>query len=260
MKSLKYKLIILLIFLNVFAINNLFAIEVNNIVIVIKDSIPLREEPNDQSKIAKYAFASLKLKVLEISESEEWYKIKIGEQKGYQLKHDERHWVFKEDVYHHPESSYANIRLDVSVLENQGLKNVKRLSQKDYIYKLKSLKLDTDYYVSSTSQRKSIDKLYSQFSINANIYRPGHYFIYKGYEKYTDASNLEELRSRYKQLYENGKITPFYEIFSNFKIKIINEKLICAKIIMENPGCYPDKYIGTELDILNDKIHNVNDY
>ena len=28
---------------------------------------------------------------------------------------------------------------------------------------------------------------------------------------------------------------------------------------MDDPSCYPDEYIGTEIEVLNDKNHNVND-
>lgn len=256
---MRRKLLIITLILYVLVIKNLFAIEIDNLVIVIKDSIPLRMEPNNQSQIAKYAVVSLQLKVLEVSKDKEWYKVKIGEDKGYQLRHTERYWVFNEDVYKKPESCYSNIKLDVSVLENNNLRNAQRIDHKDYLYKLKTLKLDTAYYVGSTYSSKSPGLSCSPpLSVCARIYKPGSYFIYEKMVKSTDASDFEELKDRYRQLYENGTTTPFYEIESDLKIKTISEKLISAKIIMAKPGCYAENYVGTELDILNDQIHPVN--
>jgi len=257
---MRRKLLIITLILYVLVIKNLFAIEVDNLVIVIKDSIPLRVEPNTEAQIAKYAVVSLQLKVLEVLEDKEWYKVKIGEDKGYQLRHTERYWVFNEDVYKEPESCYSNIKLDVSVLENYSLKNAKRIAYKDYLYKYKTLTLDSAYYISSAYSIKSHDMTcYSPLSICAQICKPGHYFIYEGMVEYTDASDFDELKNRYKQLYENGTTTPFYEIESDLKIETISEKLISAKITMADPGCYAESYVGTELDVLRDQIYTVND-
>lgn len=257
---MRRKLLVIILILYILVVKNLFAVEIDNIVIVIKDSIPLRVEPNTQAKIAKYAVTSLQLKVLEVSEDKEWYKVKIGEDKGYQLRHTERYWVFNEDVYKEPESCYSNIKLDVSVLENINLRNAQRIDHKDYLFRLKTLNLDTNYYIGSTYIERSPGMTCSSpYSICAKIFKPGLYFIYKGSEKYTDASNLKELRSRYKQLYENGTTTPFYEIESDLKIEKISEKLISAKITMAAPGCYAESYVGTELDVLRDQIYTVND-
>jgi len=119
--------------------NSLTGTEIGDLVIVTKDSVPLRTESNNQAKIAKYVNVSLQLKILDISDDKKWYEVKIGEQKGYQMSHIEKYWVFHEDVYQEPENPNFEIQLDVSVLKNDKLYNAKRISYKDYLWKLKSL-------------------------------------------------------------------------------------------------------------------------
>ncbi|MFH1321192.1 MAG: hypothetical protein ABII90_11145 [Bacteroidota bacterium] len=226
----------------------------DQLVIVIKDSIPLRTEPNSQAQISKYAFISLQLQVLEISKNNTWYKVKIGEDKG---RHKEEYWVFHEDVYQEPKNSIAEVTLDLSVFESGDLQDAMRIDSEDYIYKLNSLNLDTSYYIGSTY--KSYQMSCSQpFSICAKIFEPDHYFLFEGDEKHTDAEDLAVLENRYRHLYENGTVIPFYRIESELDIETIHEKLICAKIIMDDPDCYPDKYIGTVIDELTNQNHTVN--
>ncbi len=231
----------------------------DHLVMVIKDSIPLRTEPDSQAQISKYALISLQLKVLEISEDKIWYKVKIGEDKGYQLRHEEEYWVFHEDVYLEPENSLAEITLDLSVFESGNLQDAMRIDPKDYIYKLNSLNLDTSYYIGSSLSVISPKMTCSPpFSICAGIYKPDCYFIFKGDVKKTDAEDFKELENRYKHLYENGTVIPFYKIKSKSEIKTIHEKLICTKIIVDNPSCYPERYLGMEFDELTNQMHTVN--
>lgn len=255
---MKIKLFIFAFFYVFLTTNSLAGTEIGDLVIVTKDSVPLRTETNNQAKIAKYADVSLQLKILDISDDKKWYKVKIGEQKGYQMSHIEKYWGFHEDVYQESENPNFEIQLDISVLENKKLKNAKRISHEDYLGRLKSLVLDSAYYVGSTYLNSSPDMSCSPpFSICAQIYKPGYYFLDI---THTDSSNSEELESRYKQLYENGITTPFYEIKSNLKIETINEKFICSKVIMAKPGCYAEDYIGTETDILNNEVYTIKDY
>ncbi|MCH7760720.1 hypothetical protein IIA15_04870 [candidate division TA06 bacterium] len=252
---MKKKLFILIIFFQFLVINYLFAAEVGELVIVIQDSIPLRAEPNSRAKIAKYAVASLQLRVLEITKDNKWYRVKIGEQKGYQLRHTEEYWLFHKDVYQEPVNSNSEITLDVSVLENRNLQDAKRITSNEYIHKMESMTFDSSYYVGATYiGRSPTSTCSSPFSICAIIYDPGRYFLWAN----PDTTGIEKLRRKYKLLYENGTTTPFYEIKSDMEIESISEKLICAKIIMKNPGCYAEEYIGTEVDVLKSQTHTVN--
>ena len=235
--------------------------KIGQLVMVIQDSIPLRVEPNTSAKIAKYALTGLQLKILEISSDELWFKIKIGEDKGYQLNHSEEYWIENEDVYVEPKNRLSEITLDVSIFENEDLNNALRILDYDYLYKLKSQNLDTNYFVSGKQTIISPQSSCSEpFNICARTYKPDHYFFFENDLQHTDALTYEEQINRYNKLYENDTITPFYVINSNSKILSIHEKLICSKLIVDIPGCYPDKYIGTELELINDKTYNVNSF
>ena len=195
--------------------NNTPIIEIDELVIVVKDSIPLRLEPDSLSEIIKYVYISLQLEVLEISSDKNWYKVKIGENRGYQLNHSEEYWTHMKDVYQEPKNSLSEIELDVSVFENGNIQNAIRYEDSDYLYKLNSLNLDTNYYVGATHTIHSPRRTcIPPFSVCAGTYIPGHYFFYEGDIEYTDASTYEELMDRYNLLYENGTIKPFYKIKS----------------------------------------------
>lgn len=234
-------------------------LEVGDIVIVVKDSIPLRNSPDSISGILKYAYISMQLEILEISSDTNWYKVKIGEDKGLQLSHIEEYWTHQNEVYLEPKKKLSEINIDVSVYENGNLNGAIRVEKSDYLNEFKSLDLDSKYYIGATYVNKSPQKTCSPpFSICAQTFEPGHYFSH-GQLEYSDAETEEELINRYKQLYENGTIVPFYEIKSGLEIMTIDEKLVCSKIITDVPGCYDYTYIGTETDILIDETYTVND-
>jgi len=268
MKPQKLYINAFLILLGIFAVFTFNAqgqnsgTKAGDMAIIVKDSVPLRSQPNASSPIDKYVYAGLQLKINKISEDEKWYKIKIGESKGYEISRDKEYWVFHNNVYTESSTAHSNIFLDLSVYEKENLKNSRIINHKDYLNHYTQLDLKKNYYIGSIyfnrSPRLSCSK---PFSVCAQIYKPGKYFLYAMDVKRTDAKSKEELENRYKTLYENGTFTPFYRIKSDLEIKSVHEMFICTKQIMDQPGCHLERenYVGTELESLNDTTYIVND-
>ena len=84
------------------------------LVMVMADSIPLYQAPGPEVAVSSYARATLQLRLLEASPDSLWFKVKIGEQKGYQFGHGERYWVRRSDVIT-PGPSRANVTVDLSL-------------------------------------------------------------------------------------------------------------------------------------------------
>jgi len=228
-------------------------------VIVTKDSIALRLTPSTSDLPSKYAMIGLQLQVLEMSSGGGWYKVKIGEQKGYQLTHTENYWVAASDVFQEPTESRVSIVLDVSAFQSGSLSNAHRISHQDYIYKQRKTNLTEPFYVGCTYTNNSPELTCSPpFSICAQIYQPEKYFLYDDRLSETDAVDMAELQNRFSTLFENGTITPFYRVTSQHQIKAITEKVMFSKLVMKDPGCYAEQYSGTEFRTLRSKTDTVN--
>jgi len=226
------------------------AIEKGQLVIVDRDSVALRLDPNASATPSKYAMIGLQLRVLDITHDGLWYKVKIGEQKGYQLRHEEEYWVRDSDVFKEPSSSRVNMTLDVSILQQGDLAKANRISHHDYIHKQTQINLADPYYVACTYKSISPDPTCSPpLSICAQIFKPKEYFRY---------DNLE-LASRYEGLFENGMITPFYSVTSKHRITMLSERIVLVKVIMRPPGCYAERYSGTEFYTLRTRTVMVNE-
>src|SRR5207249_4587527 len=70
----------------------------SRLVLVTRDSVPLRRLPASTAPIARYAHATLQLAVIGVSADSTWYRVGIGEDKGYQLRHGDHYWVTRTDV------------------------------------------------------------------------------------------------------------------------------------------------------------------
>ena len=99
----------------------------DQIIIVKKNQISLYAEPDEDAEIMKKAFFGLQLKIMEISNNKMWYKVKIGEDKGYQLKHGERFWVRGQDVYKEVETPFIKVKVDLSLFEDGDIKTAQKL-------------------------------------------------------------------------------------------------------------------------------------
>jgi len=231
---------------------------IGNIVIVCQDSIPLRNDPDTEAEIVCFAPAGLLLQVLEETNDGGWSRVASAEFRDCLKINEQICWASNGDLYSAPEKPRSKITLDVSVFEKGDLLNAQRIHFKDYTYRLNKCYLDTTYYVGSTYLDPH-PRTYCcpPLGFCASIFQPGNYFSGQWDLEYTDTNDLEEYLGRFRNLYENGTTTPFYRIKSNYTISEIHEKLVCSKTIFAGPGCYPNNFLGSEIELLREQTHSV---
>ena len=217
---------------------------------VIKDKINMRTEPAFSAKIANHAIASLQLKKIGESKDNKWLKVKMGEQKGYQLSHGKEYWVFAEDVHSELLKPSSQLIVDMSVMENGPINLCKRIglsSIENITFKGRKIESEPLSYLSPIfTYSVSTSSCSKPFNFCAEVFPPDFTFI--------DFKINEEIRSKLKTF------TPFYKLNSNVEIKKIVETLKTAKIVMKRPGCYADKYIGTEVNLIARRELDVNNH
>jgi hypothetical protein len=205
-----------------------FAETDTHFLMVIKDNINLREEPSLNDKIINHAPASLQFIKIGESKDQKWLKVKMFEQKEYQLRHDKEFWVLAEDVHSESLKSSSQIIMDMSVLENGPLNECKRAEMQSIN------SIGENIYVSPVlNYSVSIRSCSKPFNFCAKVFDPDL--------KLFDLNINDQIKRKLKT------ITPFYELHSNIEIKSIVETLKIAKIVMKSPGCYAEGYIGTEV-------------
>jgi hypothetical protein len=216
-------------------------------VIVAADSVPLYAAPDEHPRPAKYVRATLQLEVLDVSPDSLWYEVKIGEQKGYQLSHGERYWVRAEDVIS-PAHERAAVSVDLSLLEVPTGNFTRRVTSRSFISSRG--RIEPPFYVSAVYRNYNPTPTCSPpLSVCAMIYRPGAYFL--------DTDEPEEVRRTYDRLYNNGTLRPLYAITAPLTIRTLRTKVVLARVIMEDAGCYARAYLGTEVVTLSDTVRAV---
>jgi len=218
------------------------------LVLVTHDSVPLRTLPSSTAPIAKYGRATLQLAVVGASTDSAWYRVGIGEDKGYQLRHGDRYWVARTDVIESRPFEGA-VSVDLSLLEVPSGAFSTRVTAQEYI--ARNGNLAGSYYVSPVyTARTSTPTCSSPFSVCAQIYRPGSYFI-------GPAGHPESERSVREQLYSKGAVRARYEVRARRPLRAIRERLIVARVLMRHAGCYAEDYVGTELKVLRDTTRTI---
>ncbi len=216
-------------------------------VIVLPDSAPLRVAPSADAEARTYAPATLQLQVLEVAPDSSWYWVKIGEDKGYELSHSERHWVLRSDVIS-AASSMASMTLDVSLLEVPEGHFDRRLTESEFF--AAGGELPAPFYVSAAQDIRSFQPTCSTaLSSCARVYLPGRYFLVLG-----DRAGKEPL---YERLHGDGSVTVRYTLSARQPIQWVRERLILARVMVDAAGCYPQEYRGTEVTTLLDTLRSV---
>ena len=147
----------------------------SRLVLVTRDSVPLRRLPASTAPIARYAHATLQLAVIGVSADSTWYRVGIGEDKGYQLRHGDHYWVTRTDVSE-PRPFAGDVSVDLSLLEVPPGSFSRRATAQEYV--ARNGNLAGSYYVSPVyTARTTTPTCSSLFSICAETYRPGSYFI-----------------------------------------------------------------------------------
>jgi ankyrin repeat protein len=83
--------------------------------------------------------------------------------------------------------------------------------------------------------------------------------VHAGVERIDYSAAMEGWDKELEQELEQKSVVSSYAINSNTLIKSINEKLILSKTIVKDMGCYStNKYIGSDISLLNEKSHEVN--
>ncbi|MBK8805827.1 MAG: hypothetical protein IPO21_03890 [Bacteroidales bacterium] len=232
----------------------------NRYSIIIKDSIPLRIEPKLNSQILKYAYIGLLVKILDISADSLWYKIEVVDQNLFPFSIDENFWIFHDDIFFETGRLHANITVDLSLLGKGKIQDAKRIMSDEYIYTKKSLNLDSAFYVSPIYSNYDDVSGTGVFSSEASICIKRACFQEEGDEKQSDAESFSEYKERYTQLYGKDSLKAFYKIKSKLLIDSVKEVLICSKLVMDEASCYPEKFIGVEINHLQNQKHIVHDY
>ncbi len=217
-------------------------------VIVTRDSVALRDAPSASARATRFAHATLQLAVLASSADSVWYLVKIGEDKGYQLRHNERVWVHRSDVAE-SRASQADATVDIVLLEEPVGHFGHRMTPQEFMSR--SAAVPDSFYVSAVYRAHTpTPSCLSPFSVCARTYRPGHYFIGPG-------GHPEAARSSFERLYGAGTVRARYELSASATMHTVREKLVLARILMRQAGCYAEDYVGTELIVLRDTVRHV---
>ncbi len=223
---------------------NTVASQSAHMTIVGADSVALRLVPSAEATVVRFASPSLQLQVLSASADSTWLKVKIGEQKGYQLRHAEQFWVRRADVTM-PLSTRARVEVDLSVLEVPPGRFARRITANEFLAARGDI--PGSFYVSTRYTNRSDPSCDAPFGVCAQIYYPGNYFLGLGDRPETD-------RPLFDTLYADSTVRVRYEIVAPVAIRTIREKVVVARVLMGDAGCYAEDYRGTEAFVIRDTI------
>jgi len=230
-----------------------------NWVFSILDSIALYEKPHPDSNVIAYVRRGMILRVFNQTVDSSWYKVKFSGVTNYLFDSDKEFWVQRRDCYEEPTPNQTTVTVDLSVYEKPRGQFTEKLETRKYLDSLKSITIDS-FYVSAIYQSRYCDPVCSNPVYSTSlIYRPSHYFLFSfAWEQYrTDADSLPEYEARYDTLFNNGIITPTYELVSSRNLKDVRTRLYLGKTVMQNAACYSESYIGTEIQLLVDTTFSV---
>jgi hypothetical protein len=210
--------------------------------IVVADSVALRLKPVLSAPVARFGHATLQLQVLSATPDTAWLKVKTGESKGYQLRHADEYWVRRQDVVI-PTPTRASIDFDVSVHEVPAGHFGRRISADEFLEARGAIR--DSFYVSTRYTNPSDPSCSSPFGACAMIYRPGHYLLDLREEPAWLAPLLDEL-------YADATVRVRYEVTASVPIRRVHERLIAARVLMADAGCYAEHYQGTDVATLRD--------
>lgn len=220
------------------------------VAIVVKDRVPLLAGPGGQHPVAHRAAASLQLSLTGASTDGAWLEVKIGENKGLQFDHGQRFWVAPGDVFR-PKSTPVKLDLDVSLLAEPAGRFDHRLSDRDYAY---AESLPASFYVSSLDRERrhpGRPGCAAPFSRCGSLYHPGRLPILELAEHPPSAV------ARYRRLAEQTHVSVVYRLRTRTAVASIRERLVLARVIMEDASCYPRGYLRTEVVTLAEESHRV---
>lgn len=220
------------------------AAQVPTVVIVVADSIPLRPSPAETASATRFAPAALQLQVLSATRDSAWLKVKIGEQRGYQLRHGEQYWVRQRDVAT-PHPTRAQVSVDLSVHEVPPGQFGRRITDEEFLTARGGIR--GPFYVSTRYRNTSDPSCASPFGACARIYYPGRYFLVAADKPETD-------RSLFEQLYADSTVRVRYELTAQVPVRRIHERLVAARLLMKYAGCYAEEYAGTGLVVIRDTV------
>src|SRR5688572_21837936 len=148
--------------------------QVPAVIIVVADSIPLRPSPTEAAPATRFAPATLQLLVLSATPDSTWLNVKIGEQKGYQLRHGDQYWVRRREVTM-PHATHAQVTVDLSVHEVPPGQFGRRITDQEFLSAPGGLR--GPFYVSTRYSNPSDRSCATPFGACARIYYPGRYFL-----------------------------------------------------------------------------------
>ena len=218
--------------------------QVRAVVIVVADSIALRPTPTEAAPATRFAPAALQLLVLSATPDSTWLKVKIGEQKGYQLRHGEQYWVRRRDVTI-PHPTRAQVTVDLSVHEVPPGRFGRRITDQEFLSARGGV--TGSFYVSTRYSNPSDPSCATPFGACARIFYPGRYFL-------VAADRPEADRSLFEQLYADSTVRVRYEMTAMAPIRRIRERLIAARLLMADAGCYAEQYRGTDISVIRDTV------
>ena len=219
-----------------------------DLVIVISDSAELRDAPSTASAPIRFARATLQLGVLSESADSAWYRVAIGEDRGYQLRHDEQFWVRRSDVVE-ATTPRAEVTTDVSLLEVPAGYFGRRATPEEFMSSEGAVA--DSFYVSAVYYPRTPTPTCSPpLSVCGRTYRPGEYFLEPGGRSASE-------RHLYERLYGDGAVRARYELAADVVIETVREKLVLARVMMEQAGCYAEGYRGTDVVVLRDTARSL---
>jgi hypothetical protein len=143
----------------------------------------------------------------------------------------------------------ATLRVDVSVLEEPANDFTRRIQDTEFI----AAKGHTapPFYVSAIQPIRSFQATCSSpFAACATFIPPGQYSL-----RLLDYPRAEPMLRR---LYDAGRIKLWYEVAAPRHITAIRTRLVLGQVLVDNAGCYPDRYRGTQVTLLLDSTFVVN--
>jgi hypothetical protein len=213
--------------------------------IVKADSAPLRLFPDSNAPIVRLAPATLQLQILSTSRDSLWLRVKTGEQKGYQLRHTDRYWIRRQDVFTQHRTR-ARVSIDVSVLEAPRGHYTRRITAEEFLAAGGAVR--GSFYVSAQYTNYADPSCGTPVGTCAQIYYPGQYFLGLGGPPETE-------RPLFDRLYGDSTLRVFYTVTAPAPIRAVHEKLFIARVLMGDAGCYAEDYRGTDVVLLRDTVY-----
>lgn len=198
------------------------------LVLVATDGAPLRRAPDAESPVVHTAALGLVLDVREESQDGEWLAVVLGEQRSYELPHEELYWVPDDDVLRASGGS-VRVTLDLSVHEEPAGDLTNPVDVEEFVHG--DAEPIVPFYLSAAYTSPGDRSCSEDLGICARVRIPG--------VSWTSPSLEASTRRRIEEAFGGRAFRPVLRLASDLNLVDVEERVFLVKTLTPDADCYP---------------------